>query len=333
MSTQPLVSIVVPARDEGPNIAEALEAVAAQTYPLESIEVVVVDGGSTDDTSENAAKCLANGAFARWAVLDNPTGSTPSNLNLGLAWAEGSIVVRIDARSVVPSDYVQRCVAALEVADRSVVGGSQVAVARSGDWRAKAIARALNNRLAMGGSRYRRAGASSGPADTVYLGVFRADQLRKAGGWNEQFSTNQDFELNRRMSAFGSVWFEAGLPVAYQPRRTHRELAQQYHRFGRWKAKYWRSTSDRPRPRQVALIAGPPAVATMAGVAVASIGGSAIVVVPAGFVVGCALVDGVGGHRDNSSAAVKLAAGLTNVLIGASWWTGVVRGFVIGRRP
>lgn len=326
LNERPLVTVIIPAKNEAAAIADALRAVEVQTYPLERIEVVVVAGDSTDGTCDIAAKVLVDSQFVRWDVLDQPGGTTPSNLNRGLAWAAGKIIVRVDARSLIPVHYIHACVTALSVDGRAVVGGSQVAVERSKHWRDRAIARALNHRFGMGGARYRRVGAQSGPADTVYLGVFHTDELRAAGGWNEHFTTNQDFELNRRMAQFGTVWFEAALPVSYLPRRTHRELAQQYHRFGRWKVDYWRSTADRPQPRQLILIAGPAAVITGAGV-VGWLGkGVLIRAVPGAIALGAVAIDGIGGHRSPAPVTVRGLAGATNALIGLSWWTGVIRG-------
>ena len=326
---QPLVTVMIPAKTESSAISDALDAVIGQTYPMSKVEVVVVVGGATDDTCEIASKVLAESDVARWAVLDNPGGTTPSNLNRGLAWAEGDVIVRVDARSLIPDDYIEKCVDALSIGSRSVVGGSQVAVERSEHWRDRAIARALNHRFAMGGSRYRRVGARSGPADTVYLGVFQREQLREAGGWNEEFTTNQDFELNRRMASFGAVWFEANLPVSYLPRSSHREIAQQYHRFGRWKARYWRSTCDRPRPRQIVLVAAPAAgfATGLAFVGVASV--SMLAATPAIGGAICLGIDAAGGERGTVPVGVRLAAGATNVLIGASWWSGVARGLFL----
>jgi hypothetical protein len=164
---------------------------------------------------------------------------------------------RVDARSLVPRGYVGRCVEVLQAQpDVVVVGGAQVAVPRRPDALESGIARALNNRWGMGLAKYRR-GAASGPADTVYLGAFRTEQLAAAGGWNEQFDTNQDYELNRRLSEVGTVWFDASLEVGYRPRASLVDLTRQYRRFGSWKVHYWRRTGDRPRPRQVALLALP----------------------------------------------------------------------------
>lgn len=268
----PLVTILVPARDEERWIEHCVASIANQTYPHERLQaVVVIDGETQDETEVVAKEALALTDLGDVEVVRNDDGGgTAANLNRGLDRALGEYVCRVDARSRIPRDYVARCVEILSArADIAVVGGSQVAMARRRDARALGIARALNNRWAMGLSRYRR-GAASGPADTVYLGAFRTADLRAVGGWNAEFSTNQDFELNRRMATRGIVWFEAGLPVRYVPRADIASLYRQYRRFGAWKVRYWRRTGDRPRPRQVALAAGVPAAAGVAIVAVAA---------------------------------------------------------------
>lgn len=262
----PSVTVVVPAFQEAASIETCLAAVAAQDHPHDDIEVVVVDGESTDGTAEVARRALEGSAFARAVVLSNPGSTTPSNLNRGLAEARGRIVCRIDARSIVPTDYVRRCLDELDARpDVVVVGGAQVAQARGDGAVAVGIARALNNRWATGLSKYRRQGAS-GPSDTVYLGAFRTDQLRAVGGWDESLGTNQDFDLNRRMGRTGTVWFMGGVSVGYLPRSDLGALHRQYRRFGAAKVAYWRHSGDRPRPRQLAALAVGPAAA--AGVAV-----------------------------------------------------------------
>jgi succinoglycan biosynthesis protein ExoA len=254
----PLVSVIIPARNEESDIGGAIESVLAQEHPPELLEVIVVDGGSSDGTVAAATAALADSEVElfRYLVVAG-RGSTPANLNDGLAEASGQVLIRVDARSRIPPGYVARCVEVLRSrTDVAVVGGVQMAVARDDTARDLGIARALNNRFAMGLSRYRR-GAPTGPADTVYLGAFRTTELRAIDGWNEDFPTNQDFELNRRMSATGIVWFDSDLLVEYLPRQELIDLFRQYRRFGQWKVRYWRLTGDRPQPRQLALLTLP----------------------------------------------------------------------------
>ena len=309
----PLISVIVPARNEENDLPAALQAVAAQSVDLTDVEVIVVDGDSTDRTAAVATDILSSLDLHSFQVLPNPGGNTPSNLNRAVAAAQGTYVVRVDARSIIPNDYIARTTSIL--ANRpsvSVVGGTQQAMARSDSTLDCAIAEALNNPMAMGGSRYRR-GAASGPADTVYLGVFRRAQLVEVGGWDEHFSTNQDFELNRRMANLGEVWFEAGLPVEYLPRRTVTQLFQQYHRFGRWKAHYWRHTGRRPQQRQLVLLAFPPLAVGLGFVLLRRLRTARIAAISIPVAVGMA-------------APSALLSWAVNGVVALAWWSGVVRG-------
>lgn len=317
--TEPMVSVVIPARNEERDIGACLEAVLAQNYPHDRLEVVVVDGGSVDETGAIARAVLRSSDVA-WTVVDNQEGSTPSNLNAGLRAARGRILCRVDARSIVSPTHVRRCAELLdEEAARAVVGGGQRALARDGaSLVERSIARALNNRWATGLATYRRRTAP-GQADTVYLGAFRVTDLVAAGGWATDLPTNQDFDLNRRLSAIGMVWFDPSLTASYLPRQRLSELARQYFRFGRWKVRYWRLRSAQPSPRQRVLLLFPPAVLcttfllarrrpalTCAGV------GAALVALD---------VTGVDAAASINERVVSLVA---VAAIAGGWWTGVV---------
>jgi len=255
-----LASILVPAVNEASHMSDCLRAVLAQTVPLHEMEVIVVVGGASEDATESIARSqLAAASLARGLVVRNSTSSTPSNLNVALAHASAPFVCRVDARSRIAPRHVERCVEVLsQRPDVAVVGGAQVAVPPTGSVVGLGIARALNNPLGMGGSRYRR-NAGSGFCETVYLGAFRREELVAAGGWNEAFPTNQDFELNQRLRGEGQgVWFDESIPAGYVPRSSLGELFGQYRRFGRAKVRYWRQTGDRPQRRQLALLAVPP---------------------------------------------------------------------------
>ncbi len=323
-ANRPLVTVVVPTRDEADDIAACLESIAAQDLALELIEVIVVDGSSSDETIERASAVLGECPFARAEVVVNEVGSTPSNLNVGLGLARGEYLCRVDARSHIPPDYVRRCVDVLasrrEVA---VVGGAQVAMVNGGR-NGPGISRALNNPLGMGLSRY-RSNRRSAATETVYLGFFRVDDLHRAGGWDERWEKNQDFELNRRMGRVAVVWYEENLPVGYVPRSSLSELAGQYHQYGRWKVRYWRRTGDRPRPRQVLLLAG--SASAFAGGLLAMVplarsprrlATAGIVGLLAAFVFESRSTGPAGGARDR---AVSVAA---SAAVAGGWLSGVI---------
>ena len=105
----PLVAVLIPARNEAAAIGRCLDHVLAQDVPRDRLEVVVVDGDSDDGTGPIAEAILAEAGLARWSVHRNAGGSTPSNLNAGLALVRAPVVCRVDARSLIPADYVRRC--------------------------------------------------------------------------------------------------------------------------------------------------------------------------------------------------------------------------------
>lgn len=320
----PLVTVVIPARNEERDIAAAITSVIEQDYPLDRIEVVVVDGCSDDATQEVAKRSLDGVGFRRVAVVENPDRRTPSNLNRGLLWADGEVLVRVDARSRIPDGYIRRLTALLDDPAVAVAGGTQWAVPPHDSVAGRGIARALNNAFAMGLSRYRRRGAASGPTDTAYLGVFRVDDLRAVDGWAEHLDTNQDFDLNRRLAERGAVWFEAGLPVAYLPRSTVGQLFAQYRRFGHWKAASWRGRGARPRPRQLLLLAAPALLAGGATAVIWRAGARGAIALVGAAATGALAVDHVGSAGEPAPAAVRLAAIEANGAVAAGWLCGVL---------
>jgi succinoglycan biosynthesis protein ExoA len=318
----PRVAVLIPARNEAESIATCLHRVLDQDIPRDQLEVIIVDGDSDDSTGDIAAEVLEDAGLARWVVHHNPGGSTPSNLNAGLALVRAPMVCRVDARSLIPPTYVSTCASILDSRNEVVVvGGAQVAMPRSKSTRDVGIARALNNRYGMGLSRYRR-GAQSGPSDTVYLGAFRTAQLRAVGGWDERLGTNQDFDLNHRIGAGGLVWFDAGLDVEYLPRRSLSELFQQYRRFGRWKVTYWTLSRQRPQPRQMLLLSAP-VVAVGLGLVGLRARTRTTVAVALG---GAAAIELLGSTNPRSPDPTAHAVAVAALgAIGVGWWSGVVQ--------
>lgn len=325
VSAEPVVTVIIPALNEQADIEGCIDAVGCQTYSVERVELVVVDGCSEDGTVERTRRAAARYPFADVVILENSRGRTSISLNVGLAKASGEYVVRIDARSRIQPDYLETVVAILrERPEIGVVGGSQAARARSERLIDLAVARALRNRWSTGFSRYRRATASQA-SDTVWMGAFRADDLRRLGGWAEEVALNEDYELNSRYRSSGRlVWFEAPLRSGYLPRRSVGALSRQYFSFGRVKGMWW-ARGARPAARQVALLAMP--IATGAGLVVMGRRTRMRRVV---FLPPLALlcIDALGNTGPSIPVRGRPITAGVIALYTMSWWTGVWVGWI-----
>jgi succinoglycan biosynthesis protein ExoA len=320
----PRATVLIPTFNEAANIEACLRAVAAQDVGPSCLEVLVVDGHSTDGTADIAQRFMdsrgQNGSFAAWRVVLNDRRSRPANLNRGLQDATCPILCRVDARSRVPPHYVRTCCAILEERPEVAVVGGRQRAAGDGTTVGLGIARAVNNRWGMGGATYRRA-TLPGPADTVYLGAFRTDQVRAARGWDEQLAVNEDFDLNRRMSSHGLIWFDPALEVTYLPRPSLAALATQYWAFGRGKARYLRRTGDQPQPRQLGAAAAVP-IATGAGLAGTLGRRSRRYTLALGAAV-VATVELLGTDRPAGPPAAHLVSAAATVIIAEAWVAGL----------
>ncbi|GAB3875549.1 glycosyltransferase family 2 protein [Terrabacter terrigena] len=311
MDPTPPVSVIMPLLNEERHLEDAVAAVVAQDYPGQ-IQVVLAVGPGHDDTL-GVARRLAE-RDARITVVENPSGRTPEALNLAVAAAEHDIVVRVDGHGFLSEGYIERAVRVMGETGAANVGGIMHATGVT-DFE-KAVATAMTSPLGVGGARF-HTGGEAGPADTVYLGVFRREWLTKAGGYDPRFTRAQDWELNYRIrQAGGLVWFDPTLTVEYRPRPSLRALSRQYRDYGRWR----RVVATRHRGSINARYLAPPTalVAVAAGV-VGGLVWRPLWAIPAGYAAGV----GVGGvaiaRGEGAKVALRVPAVLATMHMSWGW--------------
>ncbi|HZT15008.1 MAG TPA: glycosyltransferase family 2 protein [Gaiellaceae bacterium] len=314
------VSVIIPAYNEARHIEACLRSVLAQEVDGE-LEVIVADGDSTDATAE-----LARAAGA--VVVSNPRRLTPAGLNAALAAVTAPVVVRFDAHAEMPPGYVAACLRALAAEPGAVNVGGWRDVRADGPW-GRATAAALRSRFGVGNPRIWRRPTGDGwrrDVDTVPLGCWPTEALRTAGGWDERFVRNQDFELNHRLRRRGGrVVFDPAIWSIYHPRESLAALARQYWQYGRFKA---RMLAEDPRSLQlrqlapvalVAAAAATPAPGPIGRAGRAALGGY-------GLVLAVTTARGRGGWR----TAPALAAMHGSWVAGLLWEGALLAG---GSRP
>lgn len=235
----PLVSVVMPVRNEADFIRRSLGAVLSQDYPPSRLEVLVVDGMSDDGTPDLVHRIAAEHADREVDVLPNPAGIVPQALNLALDRVTGDVVIRVDGHCVIPHDYVRRCVRLLRETGAACAGGCVETV---GETRAaRAIAVAQSSRFGVGGVAFRVGASRGGPVDTVAFGAYRREVFDRVGRFLPDLVRNQDDEFNYRLNRAGeTVWLDPSIRVTYYSRATLRALWRQYFQYGFYKIRVMR---------------------------------------------------------------------------------------------
>ncbi|GAA2061036.1 MULTISPECIES: glycosyltransferase family 2 protein [Leifsonia] len=230
VNTLPGVSYVMPVLNEVTHVRAAVDSLLAQDY-AGPFEVTIALGPSMDGTTQLVEELAA--VDDRIRVVDNVVGSTPAGLNLAIRESQYPIVIRVDAHSVLPPDYARVAVETILETGADNVGGLMDAQGTT-DFE-RAVARAYGSRVGLGGTKL-HVGGEAGPAETVYLGVFRRDRLIEVGLFDEEIKRGQDWELNRRLrTTGGTVWFTPRLKVTYRPRPNLYRLARQFFSTGIWR--------------------------------------------------------------------------------------------------
>jgi succinoglycan biosynthesis protein ExoA len=255
-------SVLVPVLNEERHIVESIAAMRDQEFDGE-LELLVVDGGSSDRTREILTELAREDPRIR--VFENPRRSASSGLNVALRHARGRWVARMDAHTRYSDDYIARGVQRLRRGDTRWVSGPPIA---TGDGPiSRAVALALRTPLGRGGSRKWAAerSASDGAYELdagVFAGVWARDTLLEFGGWDERWLRNQDSEMAGRFLARGErLICIPAMAAEYAPRNSLRALWRQYLQYGEYREK---TAARHPDTMRRSHLVAPALVLTMA---------------------------------------------------------------------
>lgn len=240
--------IVIPCLNEAPYL-ESLVSQLEPTLDELNATLVVVDGGSTDGTRDIARSLAAR--LPKMHVLDNPKRIQSAAINLAVETfgVEHDYMIRIDAHGTYPRNYCRVLVEeALETGADSVVVAMQTV--GFGTFQ-KATAVAQNSVLGNGGAKH-RVGAQSHWADHGHHALMRIAAFRAVGGYDENFTANEDAECDYRLSQAGyRIWMTARTSMIYHPRASALPLFKQYFGYGRGRARNFLKHRARPSLRQM----------------------------------------------------------------------------------
>jgi len=209
------VSILIPCLNEARFIRGCLSSVLEFAVPggTELREVLVIDGGSADGTPDIVREMAK--VDTRIRLLDNPGRIQSTALNIALRVASGDYIMRLDAHSSYPANYLGL---ALETSMRTGcenVGGLFITQTRGEGYAAALVQALTTHKFGVGDAGY-RTGAKEGQADTVPYGFFPRALFDRIGLFDERLVRAQDYEMNQRIvAAGGCVWRNPAIQVKY----------------------------------------------------------------------------------------------------------------------
>lgn len=227
------LSVICPIYNEEKYIINCIESILKQDYPKEDLEVLFVDGMSTDLTRKIVTEYSAHYSFIR--LIDNPERIVPNAMNCGIKASRGEIIMRLDAHATYEKNYFSSLVSRLNELGADNVGSVCKTDVLNKTPKSLAIKEVLRNKFGVGNSTFRTGIDCVKEVDTVPFGCWRRDVFDKYGLYDLRLVRNQDIELNKRIiRGGGKICIVPDTYCTYLARETYRGLANNNFQNGKW---------------------------------------------------------------------------------------------------
>lgn len=231
------ISVIIPVYNEEKYISEVIESMNDQSWDG-PIEIIIVDGNSTDRTRDLILKLAQNlKANREIKLLTNPHRAIPQSLNMACEAASSNIIVRIDGHTKAPANYISEAVKTLESIEFNGIAGGRLRISPgSGTLVSTAISTAVCHPFGIGNASYRTyQGHEMMETDTVPFGAFTKETWQLLGGYDEELLGDEDYDFCLRARAMGlKILLNPAITLDYYSRPTFIDLWKQYYRYGYW---------------------------------------------------------------------------------------------------
>jgi len=231
----PLVTLVVPAFNEGLVIQPAVRSLLALDYP--NYEIIVIDDGSTDDTYEKAMVVARESRDVPVRVVTKRNGGKAQALNTGMSLARGEFIVNMDGDTKLSGNALRVCIRHFENPRIGAVAGNVKVLNRENIWsRIQALEYVEGLAMARKAQSFMRTvNIIPGP-----LGMFRKSVLQQVGGYDhDTFAEDCDLTLKLLMRGWHIAYEPNAIAWVETPTRLLDLLKQRY----RWTRGILQATS------------------------------------------------------------------------------------------
>lgn len=229
------VSLCTIARNEEDALQGLLRDFRDQNYPHNKIEVIMIDSGSTDHTHEvmEEFKNTDNG-FYDVKIYMSSGKNQASAWNVAIEHATGDIIIRVDAHSKIPRQFVSRNVFNIQEGEDIVGGGRPNICANPNPW-TKTLLAAEESLFGSSVADYRRPAAQKEYHDSLFHAAYKREVFAKVGGFNEDLGRTEDNELHYRIRQAGYKMCCCPEIISFQhTRSTFMRMIKQKYGNGYW---------------------------------------------------------------------------------------------------
>lgn len=228
------ISIICPTYNEANYISQCIDSIVNSDIPKDLIEVIFVDGNSTDDTVAIIKRYIAKYSYIK--VINNPEKEVSYALNYGIRASKGDYIIRLDAHAFYPCNYFSVLISQMNDLNADNVGGVCETMPADSSISSKAIATALSSKFGMGNSYFRVGVPRTQQVDTVPFGCFRRSIFDKIGYFDTDLIRNQDDEFNGRIiKNGGKIFLLPNLKIQYYARNSIGKTFKMFYQYGLFK--------------------------------------------------------------------------------------------------
>lgn len=243
------VSVLIPCYNEKNYIRACVESITGGLLAVDYLwEILVIDGGSTDGTLIELEDLIPQYG-GRVKLIYNPHKFQVHGLNLGIKSAQGDIIVRCDAHSRYPANYVPTLVELTERSAEDVgnVGTPHLGVPGADTAMARCISMAMSSKVAVGASHRSVSYDAPIEVDTLLFGAWKKDIFDKVGVFDTRFIRGQDLEHNLRLKSKGyKINLHPGTPFEFYTRPNLKKLSRMVYQYAACKIEIAAITSNTP---------------------------------------------------------------------------------------
>jgi cellulose synthase/poly-beta-1,6-N-acetylglucosamine synthase-like glycosyltransferase len=190
-----------------------------QDYPHNLIEVILVDGQSTDKTKQLMLDFQTKEtSFEKVFVLDNPKRYLACGWNVALKEVGGDVVLRVDAHTKFPKDFISKNMRQI-ASGKDICGGKVLSVLqKDNSWNRTLLS--AENSMFGGGFTFFRRGETARYTDTLAFAAYRKNVFDTVGSYDERLVRTEDNEMHYRMRKAGFKFFFSPDIVSYRFNRS-----------------------------------------------------------------------------------------------------------------